>query len=392
MYRSNSGIAVASPVYGKHSARKFKAVPKSALSNLQRDYNGNVSAIAQDLKMYGIGLDSRMLHKMYVASNDASGFAMDAAQVLPATQPSMPVPIQYLQNWLPGFVHILTQARKIDNLIGMLNTGSWEDEQVVQGVMEQLGTAVPYGDYTTVPFSSWNANYVWRNVVRFEEGMQVGVLESAQAARGNINNDAEKRAAAGLALDIQRNTIGFYGYNTNYNQTYGFLNEPNLSPYVTASTGASSSTTWASKTYLEIQADILGMITRVRSQSGDQIDPKTTPMTLAVAANVVDQLMKSSNFGVTVSDWLARNYPNIRIESAPELNGANGGQNVAYLYADRVNDSSTDDGKVWEQLVPTRFQVVGVAQLVKTYVESFTNAMAGVMLKRPYGNTRLTGI
>ena len=47
----------------------------------------------------------------------------------------------------------------------------------MQGVIENTGSAVPYGDLTNVPLSSWNENWVTRTVVRFELGMRVGILE-----------------------------------------------------------------------------------------------------------------------------------------------------------------------------------------------------------------------
>jgi len=50
--------------------------------------------------------------------------------------------------WLPGWVRAVTQARKIDVLIGQMTAGDWADEEVIQGSMELTGLAVPYGDYT----------------------------------------------------------------------------------------------------------------------------------------------------------------------------------------------------------------------------------------------------
>lgn len=253
--------------------------------------------------------------------------------------------------------------------------------------MELTGTSVPYGDLTNVPLSSWNANYERRTLVRFEEGMFVGKLEDARAARANINSGDRKRAAAALALEIQRNRVGFYGYNSGANRTYGFLNDPTLPAYTNFPTGG-----WATATFLQITADLRGMFSALRTQSGDTIDPKTTLTTLVVSTNRVDYLSTVSDLGVSVLRWLAENYPNCRIESAPELNSANGGANVVYLYAETVpGDGSDDDGRVFVQVVPEKFRVLGVEQKAKGYEEDFTNATAGVMLKRPYAVVRRSG-
>lgn len=308
------------------------------------------------------------------------------------TTGSMSTPVQFLQSFLPGFVNIITGARKIDEIVGIATVGSWEDYEIIQGVMDLLGTSVPYGDYTNIPLSSWNLNWDRRSIVQFEEGMHVGSLEEARAARVNVNSGAYKREAAGVALEIRRNNIGFNGYNSGNNRTYGFLNDPALIAYTTVATGASGSTLWANKTYLEITKDIRVAMATVRIQSQDTVDPKTTPTTLAISTDAVDYLSTVSEFGNSVQQWLNETYPKCRVVSAPELNNANGGANVFYLFADRIQDNSTDGGQVFLQAVPAKFRLLGVQKLVKGYQEAYSNATAGVYLKRAFAVTRWSGI
>lgn len=347
------------------------------------------------LPKLGINLNRRIADKMFrglQAVNEMQIMAMDALQPT-VTTGSLGTPVQFLQNWLPGFVFVETAPRLIDELAGIMITGSWEDEQVVQGLLERTGTSQVYGDYTNVPLSSWNTNFNYRTVVRFEEGMQVGVLESAQAARLRVDDSGMKRESAALALEIIRNSVGFVGFNAGNNNTYGFLNDPGLLNYTTvAENAASTSTQWANKTYLEITNDLRVAIVTLRTQSQDLINPKKAQMTLAIATDCVDYLSVTSDFGNSVQDWLNATYPGIRVESAPQLNNANGGANVFYLYAERVNDMSTDGGMTMIQMVPAKFQVLGVQQNAKSYTEDFSNATAGVMVKRPYALTRWSGI
>lgn len=340
---------------------------------------------ANDLRRLGIGVDMAVATRLNAAYFEAQG--MDSLQAS-VTAASMPTPLQFLQTWLPGFVAIITQARKIDDLVGISTVGSWEDEEVVQGILEMLGTSTPYTDAGNVPLSSWNLNYERRTVVRFEEGMSVGKLETARSAKARVDNAATKRAAAALALEIQRNRVGFYGYNGGDNRTYGFLNDPNLPAYVGVAGG-----TWATKTFLQITADIRSAMSALRSQSGATIDPVKTATTLAVASDCVDFLSVTSDFGNSVFDWLAKAYPRCRVESAPELNDANGGANVFYLYAETVDDgNSTDDSRVFIQAVPAKFQVLGVENRAKATLEDYTNATAGILCKRPYAVVRRSGI
>lgn len=347
--------------------------------------------IVAGLALLGVhfGADHRQvvdnLSRMAVAAG-----AMDAAPDLQPTvyAGNVGAPIQFLQKWLPGFVRTVTTARKIDELVGKMTAGDWADEEVIQGSMELTGLAAPYGDYTNVPLASWNFGFERRTIVRFEEGLRVGKLEEARSAKIGVSSGASKRAAAALALDIQRNRVGFFGYNAANNRTYGFLNDPSLPSYV-AVTGAA----WTSATFLVITAQLRTALAALRTQSGDTVDPNTTPITLAVASNRVDYLSVTSDFGNSVKDWLTSTYPNVRIVSAPELNGANGGANVFYMYADSGPDNGSDDGgQTMVQIVPSSFMLVGVEQQAKAYVEDYANATAGVLVKRPYNVVRYTGI
>jgi hypothetical protein len=359
--------------------------------NIRKFDNFNIKD-RRELRRLGIFLDESDLTKIHKAH-----LALRKKGIMDAIQPSVTtgsidVPLQFLQTWMPGFVYIATAPRKIDVLIGLTTIGKWDDEEIVQGTMELLGGSVPYGDYTNTPFSSWNVNWEHRTNVPFEEGMQVGNREASRSARINVDTARQKREAAMLVLDIRRNSIGFNGFNNGANRTYGFFNDPGLPSYVAVANGASGSPLWSRKTFLEIQRDILTGFSTLRNQSKDLIDSKTTPCTLAVASDSVDYLSTTSEFGESVGEWLRENYPKCRVESAPELTDANGGASVFYLYADVIDDSSTDGGRVWQQNVPAKFQLNGVARYEKRYVESYSNATAGAMLKRPYAVTRFTGI
>lgn len=317
--------------------------------------------------------------------------AMDALQG-DITTPSVGTPIQFLQAWLPGFVYIKTAARKIDSLIGVRTVGQWQDEEIVQGALERSGAARQYGDYTNIPFTGWNTNFERATVVRFEQGLKIGRLEEARAAEMQVNAANAKREAASLELAISQNLVGFYGFNAGLNLTYGFLNIPTLPAYVTVATGGGGFTEWSTKTYLEITADIRTAFSNLRTQSQELVSPEDLEITLALPTDAVDYLGVVSDFGNSVRDWLTATYPKCRVVSAPQLNLANGGENVFYLYAEKVEDESTDGGETFLQLVPNKFMALGVEQTAKGYIEDFSNATAGVMLKRPYAVVRFTGI
>lgn len=331
------------------------------------------------LNKLGIGFNKSALDEMQ------SFYGMDAA-VTGITSPSVSTPIQFLQHWLPDIIEVVTAAREADAIMGIDFVGNWYDESIVQTVLERTGQAVPYGDHTDIPLSSWNTNFEVRDIVRFEEGLQVGVLEEARAGAMNISSQSEKRAAAAESLDIERNNIAFFGYNEGNNKTYGFLNDPNLPAYVSLATGASTSTQWSTKTYAEITADLRTAFAALRTQTGNLYKPERDRAKLVLSVAVMEYLNVENQFGKTVYEFIKENYPNTTIESAVQLDGANSGANVLYLFAESINGKP-----VIRQLGVDRFRLIGAEKKAKVFLEDYSNATAGVLVTQPIGVVRYTG-
>lgn len=340
----------------------------------------------------------------FVQRNYAEAYGMDAAITVPGLQlnanQGAGVYAQFLQTWLTGQVRVAITPRKADLLMGMTTAGSWEDEELIQEILELVGVAQPYSDFGNIPLSSWKLSYEKRGIVRFEEGFQVGELEGLRSGRIGIDSASTKREAATLALEIARNRVAFFGYKTSTTRpVYGYLNDPNLPAYVNVAAGAATgagNTKWENKTREEQIKDLLTGLATLRKNSKEVIDPKSTPITLAVASDAVDYLATpggtGSNTGETALDWLQKNYPNVTIESVYELNAANGGANVFYLYANTVADTGTDGGSVIEQIVQTKLRPLGVETGIKVVTEDFTNATSGALVKRPFAIYRASGI
>lgn len=357
------------------------------ITGMSRDELRNYAA----LSAIGINLDPATLRAMLTGTGfDAADGAANGT-VTPATISNM---VQFLQTWLPGQVEILTAARMIDTLVGITTAGSWEDESVVQRTMEATGMVAPYGDHTNIPLASYNPSFTTRDIVRGESGIEVGRLQELRAARMDVNAAADARRAATLVLELFRNRIGFYGFNDGNSRIYGMLNDPQLLPWVTLpANAAGTSTKWKDKTFLEITADLRLMASQLRIQGAGNIDPAKGEVTLAIPLEATEYLTVTNVQGtLSVRGWIEENYKNWRIESVPEFTAANGGVSGAYLYMEKVENSGTDDNKTFVQVVPAKFQVLGVEKKAKTYIEDFTNATAGVMAKRPFAVVRASGL
>lgn len=377
---------------------KVSTVHKRLSAKAAKELSSKLRGIAMD-SMDGINALSRIgvVMSAYALDTYRQAYAQDAAITIPGltvnpSQANAPY-IQFLQTWLPGQVHVVTQARKADQLFGVTTVGSWEDEEVIQEILEMVGVAQPYSDLGSVPLSSWNLTYEKRGVARFEEGFSVGELEGLRSGRIGVNASQAKRDAATLALEIARNRVAFFGYvNATSYPIYGALNDPNLPAYQTLPSGK----TWDLANRAEIISDLMFAFAQLRKGSKEVVDPTTTPLHLVIASDKIDYLNTPSGTGAemgeTAKDWLTRNYPNVTVESALEFNDANAGADVFYLYADSVAESGTDNGSVIEQLVPVRLRALGVDTSCKQVTEDFTNATSGVLVKRPFAVFRGTGI
>lgn len=345
-----------------------------------------VKAYAMDSKTTEMTLDALGIHYTKNSMDEFRAYAQDAAPALQTTASNV-TPVQFLQYWIPEMIKIVTASRDADDILGRDFAGSWEDEQIVQPVIEYTGKPRVYGDKTTFNLASFNINYEYRTIVRFEQDVEVGKLEEARASKQRVDAQGVKRDSAATALAICANDIAFNGYNSGNNKTYGLLNDPSMPAYTSLPNGSAGTSTWATKTFNEITADIKAMMSALRVRSGNNFKPERDASTLALGVSVVDALQAVNQLGGTsVLDWLHKTYPACRVTSAVQLDGANSSANVAYLFADTI-----DGKKVIAQYMQDALRLIGVEQKAKGFLECYSNATAGVMLRIPVGLVRYTG-
>lgn len=302
------------------------------------------------------------------------------------------VPVEFLRTMLPGSIRVVTQARKIDQIVGRTIAGKWSDAEIVQTIVELQGQPGIYDDHSDAPTAHFKVDFDARTVLQFELGMETRIREEERMAAIRQNVGELKRAGLVEGFAINHNRIGFFGYCNGQNRTYGFLNDPGMNNYQTVSSGVGG-VKWFQKTYAEICNDLLSAFELLRLQSGDRISAKDTPCTLTIASDSVDRLTTANEQGRTVQLWLTENYSKVKVESAPELNGANGGQSVFYLHADEV-PGTNDDGKmrVVEQYVPAVLRLLGTEKRAKGAYELYSSATAGTVWQAPWAMVRFSGI
>ena len=353
-----------------------------------RSYSMDSKTTMRTLDSLGISFDEMAFRDaMEMAQRYPIEYGLDAAPTT-ITTPSTPNAIQFLQHWLAPMVQVITWARTIDLLIGRDIAGSWQQEEIIQPVLERTGQSRPYSDASDTNLNNWNLNFEARTIVRQEADVMAGVLESLRSAEMRVDNIGVKRTGAAESLEITRNAIGYQGYNDGYGRTYGILNDPNLLDYITVAMGAANDTTWASKTFLEIIADFQSMFKQLRVQSGTNINPNRDKIRIGIASSAFDILTTPNAIGtMSIRQWIEANYTGVELIPIPEFNSANGGENVLYAIADKVAGQPTVAQNVQDMM-----RLIGVERKAKSFVEVYSNATAGVMVKQPTGIVRLSGI
>jgi hypothetical protein len=327
----------------------------------------------------------------------AVGQGMDTAGQPNITPGSVVTPIQFLQEFLPGAVEIITQVRKADEFIGMSNIGSWFQETIVQAVLERQGKAASYTDQGNTNLGTWNQIFETRGIQRHEMGLQVGRLEQARASEIRVDSAGQKRSAVMIELEIIRNQIAFFGFNqpasaSLTNPTFGILNDPGLGAYKTVP-AYSGGQGFENGTFQEIKNTIMEGVAFLQTQSKGRVMPESQPITMGIALSSYVYLAQVTDFGVSVIDWMAKSLANVRVVAIPEFDLAvSGTDNVMYMQADSVMDSGTDDQNVWLQAVQSKLFTLGVQQKTKGFEEAYLNATAGAMCKRPYAVVRFSGV
>ncbi len=332
----------------------------------------------------------------FVMQNRANGIALDAGLTQNVTAVSGGTPLQFLQEFLPGVVNVMTMVRKADQIAPVVTAGEWHLEEVVLKTMEHTASPQLYSDHGGVPLASFNETYERRQIVRFENGIEQTPLADARASATGTSPQDEKRRALAESFEMLRNDIAFNGFNVGTGKTYGILNDPNLPAYITVADGAASSSLWANKTAAEIVVDLSTAIKALEVQAGGNIDPTINRVDLEIPLAFNHYLTRSDTSfsnGKTPMEWLKDNYPMIQIVTVPQFVGADAGDNVFYLKAVSVDNSGTDGGESMIQVVPAKMRATGSVPNVKGgNTEGYTAAYAGVWAKRPYAVYRASGI
>lgn len=239
----------------------------------------------------------------------------------------------------PRVIDAVVEPMKAAKIFGETKKGSWTDSNLEFPIVESTGEVSSYDDFSTNGMAGANANWVNRQPYHYQTIVEVGEREVERAGAAKLDWVARKQIAAALVLNKFQNKSYFYGVSGLNN--FGILNDPDLEP---ATPGSDWSALDAEDVFLSIQNVLYQTLV---SQTKGLID-RDTPMVLLLSPENEVNLLKTNQYNVNVVDQLAKNFPNLRIETAPEMSTAAG--ELVYIVVDEYEGVRTIEPTFTEKM------------------------------------------
>lgn len=246
----------------------------------------------------------------------------------------------------PKLIEILVSPMKAAEVVGSeVKKGDWTSETAMFSAIESTGETSSYGDYSENGVAGINSNFPQRQSYHYQVMTQWGEKELERAGLAKIDFANRLNIASILTLNKFQNKTYFFGVAGL--QNYGLLNDPNLSAAIVPTTKTATETSWANATAVEINADIQKLYKQLQTQAGGLIE-LDTPMTLAMSPISEVYLTNTTIYNVNVSDILKKNFPNLKIVTAPEYSTASG--ELVQLMVDTYEGQRTADCAFTEKM------------------------------------------
>jgi hypothetical protein len=270
--------------------------------------------------------------------------AMDAQPSL-VTQSNAGIP-SYLTVYVdPKLIEVLVSPMKAAVVVGNeVKKGDWLMDTAVFPVVESTGETSSYGDYSENGRAGVNTNFPQRQSYHYQVITNWGERELERAGLAKIDWANRTNIASVLTLNKFQNLTYFFGVAGL--QNYGLLNAPAL-PASIDPINQAGAILWADKDALQVYEDIQALFAQLQTQANGLVDLETK-MTLAMSPVSQVSLTKATSFNVNVMTLLKTNFPNMRIETAPEYATASG--NLVQLFPDELEGQRTVDVAFTEKL------------------------------------------
>lgn len=233
--------------------------------------------------------------------------AMDAAPLL--TAPNAGILSMFTTYVDPRVIETLVEPMKAAQIFGETKKGSWADDFLQFQIAESTGETSSYGDFSENGMSGTNVNWETRDTYYYQTIIELGDREVARAGAAKLDWVARKQIAAALTLNKFQNKTYFYGVAGLRN--WGILNDPSLLPSVTLPT-------WVGGDGQVVYDGLAQVYGELVSQTAGLVD-RNSEMILLMSPQAEAALTRTNMYNVNVSDQLKKNFPNMEVQTAPEM-------------------------------------------------------------------------
>jgi hypothetical protein len=345
----------------------------------------HLESVSQKWGINFMGVDAQL---QQTEKERGGRLAMDAQPAL-VTISNSGIPA-FLSTYIdPKVIEVLVAPMKATEIVGEeTKKGDWTMETAMFPIVESTGMVSSYGDYSETGVAGANVNWVQRQSYTYQVITQWGERELDKMGLARIDWANRQRIASVLTLNKFQNKSYFLGVAGLAN--YGLLNDPSLSAPI-APIAAGTLVTWAQKATdpngaVWVYNDIKALYGQLVAQANGLVElDMASPMTLAMSPESQVYLTLTSSFNVNVQDMLKKNFPKMKIETAPEYQTASG--NLVQLIADEMQGQRTATTAFTEKLR---------AHPIKIELSSFKQKQSqgtfGTIIYRPFLVCGLLGV
>ncbi|CAB3907975.1 MULTISPECIES: DUF2184 domain-containing protein [Achromobacter] len=311
------------------------------------------------------------------------GLAMDAAGTL-VTVSNSGIP-GYMLNYIdPELVRVLTTPMQGAVILGESKKGDWTTLTATFPVVESTGEVSSYGDFNNNGRANANANFPQRQSYHYQTMTEWGERELEMAGQAKINWAAEQNIASALVLNKFQDSSYFFGIAGL--QNYGLLNDPNLSaPIAPGATGSGSGTTWATKDGQAVYDDISQrLFAQLVSQTRGLVT-RRDKMKLCMSPEIEVNLTKTNQYNVNVSDLLAKNFPNLTVETAVQY--ATGSGQLVQLIAESIDGQNVGTAAFTEKM-----RAHAIVRETSSFKQKKSQGTWGAIIKVPMAIAGMIGV
>lgn len=239
----------------------------------------------------------------------------------------------------PRVIEVAVEPMKAAQIFGETKKGSWIDTNLQFPIAESTGEVSSYDDFSNNGMAGTNVNWEDRQPYHYQTIVEVGEREVERAGAAKLDWVARKQISAALVLNKFQNKSYFYGIAGLKN--YGLLNDPSLSASLP---GYDWDALSADAVFASIQGALYG---RLIGQTQGLVDRDARMKLILSPANEVN-LLKTNQYNVNVVDQLKKNFPNLDIETAPEMSTAAG--ELVYLVVEEYEGVRTIEPTFTEKM------------------------------------------